>query len=146
MTARLRIWRVCSRWKWGKVGHRNGIYSQLSFLPFDWCRIYELAFLDYSPFGIRRHWQIGQPFGHPFVIALLAVLTSRFRSFAAIKQTYSAFGYWMRSQWCVEAGQPQKMARTRWFTLRSVLETAARVCAYSDGYVQPLVRPGSHSW
>ena len=31
-------------------------------------------------------------------------------------------------------------------TLRSVLEAVAHVCAYSDGYVQPLVRPGSHPW
>ncbi len=32
------------------------------------------------------------------------------------------------------------------FALRSVLEDVAHVCAYSDGYVQPLVRPGSHPW
>ena len=35
---------------------------------------------------------------------------------------------------------------TRWFTLRSVLEAAGHVCAYSDGYIQSLVRPGSHLW
>ncbi len=29
---------------------------------------------------------------------------------------------------------------------RSVLEAATHVCAYSDEYVQPLVRLGSHSW
>ena len=30
--------------------------------------------------------------------------------------------------------------------LRCVLEDVAHVCPYSDGYVQPLVRPGSHPW
>ena len=30
--------------------------------------------------------------------------------------------------------------------LRSVLEAAAHVCAYSDRYVQPLVHRGSHPW
>ena len=55
-------------------------------------------------------------------------------------------GYWMRSPWCVEAGRPQQVAGTRWFALRSVLEDVAHVCTYSDGYVQPLVRPGSHPW
>ena len=39
-----------------------------------------------------------------------------------------------------------KSPGTRWFTRRSVLEDVAHVCAYSDGYVQPLVRPGSHPW
>ena len=56
------------------------------------------------------------------------------------------FGYWMWSLWCIEAGQPQQIARTRWFTLRSVLEAATHVCAYSDRYVQPLVHPESHPW
>ena len=28
----------------------------------------------------------------------------------------------------------------------SVLEDVAHVCPYSDGYVQPLVCPGNHSW
>ena len=45
--------------------------------------------------------------------------------------------YWMRSPWC---------ARTRWSTLRSVRDSAAHVCTYSDVCVQPLVRPGSHRW
>ena len=45
-----------------------------------------------------------------------------------------------------EAGRPQQVARTRWFTRRSVLEAVAHVCAYSDGYVQPLVYPGSYPW
>ena len=49
----------------------------------------------------------------------------------------------MRSPWCVEASWPQQVAGTRWFALRSVLEDVAHVCAYSDGYVQPLVRVGS---
>ena len=52
-------------------------------------------------------------------------------------------GYWMRSLWRVEAGQSQQVARTRWFSLRSVLEAVAYVCTYSDGYDQPLVHPGS---
>ena len=52
--------------------------------------------------------------------------------------------YWMWSPWCIEAGQPQQVARTRWFTQRSVLEATAHICAYSDRYVQPLVHPGSH--
>ena len=37
----------------------------------------------------------------------------------------------------------KQVAGTRWFALRSVLEDVAHVCAYSDGYVQPLVRPGA---
>ena len=49
----------------------------------------------------------------------------------------------MRSPWCVEAGRPQQVARSRWFALRNVLEDVAHVCPYSDGYVQQLVRPGS---
>ena len=49
----------------------------------------------------------------------------------------------MRSPWCIKAGQPQQGARTRWFALRGVLEAAAHVCAYSDGYLQPLVRQGA---
>ena len=49
----------------------------------------------------------------------------------------------MRSPWCVEAGRPQQVAGTKWFALRSVLEDVTHVCPYSDGYVQPLVRPGS---
>ena len=40
----------------------------------------------------------------------------------------------------------KQVGGTRWFALRSVLEDVARVCAHSDGYVQPLVRPGSHPW
>ena len=56
------------------------------------------------------------------------------------------FGYWMWSTWCIEEVRPQQITRTRWFTLRSVLEVATRVCVYSDGYVQPLVHPGSHPW
>ena len=52
----------------------------------------------------------------------------------------------MRRPWCVEAGRPQQVAKTRWFTRRSVLEAAAHVCAYSDGYVQSLVRLRSHPW
>ena len=43
----------------------------------------------------------------------------------------------------VEAGRPQQVAGTRWFALRRVLEDVAHVCTYSDGCVQPLVRPGS---
>ena len=46
----------------------------------------------------------------------------------------------------VAAGRPQQVAGTRWFALRSVLEDLAHVCPYSDGCVQPLVRPGSHPW
>ena len=41
----------------------SSAYSQLSFLPFDWCRIYglaRLAFLDYGLYSTLRHWQIGQ--------------------------------------------------------------------------------------
>ena len=38
----------------------------------------------------------------------------------------------MQSPWCFEAGRPQQVARTRWFTQRSVLKAAAHVCAYSD--------------
>ena len=30
--------------------------------------------------------------------------------------------------WCVEAGRPQQVARTGWFTLRSVLDDVAHVC------------------
>ena len=45
-----------------------------------------------------------------------------------------------------EAGRPQQIAETRRFTLLSALEAAAHVYAFSDGYVQPLVRPGSHPW
>ena len=40
----------------------------------------------------------------------------------------------------------KQVSRTIWFTLRSVLEDAAHFCAYSDGYVQPLVCPGNHPW
>ena len=43
----------------------------------------------------------------------------------------------------VGAGWPQQVAGTRWFALRSVHEDVAYVCTYSDGYVQPSVRPGS---
>ena len=39
----------------------------------------------------------------------------------------------------------KQVARTRWFTQRSVLEAAAHIY-FSDGYVKPLVRPRSHSW
>ena len=42
-----------------------------------------------------------------------------------------------------DAGWLQQIARTRWFTLRSVLQTDTHVCAYSDEYVQLLVRPGT---
>ena len=52
--------------------------------------------------------------------------------------------YWMQSLWCVEVSWPQQITRTRWFTPRSLLKAAVQVCAYSDGYVQPLVRQGSH--
>ena len=34
----------------------------------------------------------------------------------------------MRSPRCVEAGQPQQVAGTRWVALRSVLEDVAHVC------------------
>ena len=37
-----------------------------------------------------------------------------------------------------------KSTGPRWFAVRSVLEDVAHVCTYSDGCVQPLVRPGSH--
>ena len=39
---------------------------------------------------------------------------------------------------CVEAGRPQRIGWTRWFTQRSV-----HVCAYSDGCVQPLFAQGA---
>ena len=35
--------------------------------------------------------------------------------------------------------------RTGWFALRNVLEDVVHVCPYSDGCIQPLVCPGSHS-
>ena len=100
-----------------------------------------------SPFGISNRsssWRdtcsdrmvrCARPFGHTSVIALLAVLTSWFRSFIAIMPTSSAsgggssllwgFDYWMRNPWCVETGRPQQIARTRWYNQWSVLEAAA---------------------
>ena len=38
------------------------------------------------------------------------------------------------------------ITRTWWYSLQSVLEIVTHVCAYSDGYVQPLGCPGSHPW
>ena len=56
----------------------------------------------------------------------------------------------MQSPRCIEADEHQQIARTRWFTLQSVLVAAAHVCAYFDGYVQPslveLSREWSHCW
>ena len=86
-----------------------------------------------------------RPFGCIFVIILSACLISSFRSFAAISPSGGGnswlrmFGYSVRNSWCFEAGRPQQVARTGWFTLRSVLEYITYVCAYSDGCVQPLV-------
>ena len=70
------------------------------------------------------------------LIALLAILTSWFRSFVAIQLTYSAFGllrgfgYWMWSLWCVETCRPQQVARNGWFVLRSVLEDITRLSLF----------------
>ena len=96
------------------------------------------------------------PFGRTFGIALPAVLISRSGSFVAILPTFPALGWLKRLAarvWLLNAksvtrwsSRPQQVAGTRWFALRSVLEDVAHVCAYSDGYVQPLVRPGSHPW
>ena len=41
---------------------------------------------------------------------------------------------------------PQQVAGTGWLTLRRVLEDVARVCPYSDGYIQPFVCLENHSW
>ena len=49
------------------------------------------------------------------------------------------------SKHCVEEGWPQQVARTGLFARWSVLEDVTHVCPYSDGYVQPLVCPRSHS-
>ena len=74
------------------------------------------------------------------------LLVQEFRNYLADFPRLSGCGYWMRSPWSIEVGRPQQIIGTRWFTLWSVLEAAAHVCAYSNGYVQPLVRQGSHPW
>ena len=41
-------------------------------------------------------------------------------------------GYWMRNSWCIEADWSQQIARTIWFTQRSLLEAAAHVPIVTD--------------
>ena len=55
---------------------------------------------------------------------------------------------WLQSAhlWCFETGQTQKFARTGWFALKRVFRDVAHVCAFSNGFVQPLVCPGNNSW
>ena len=62
-----------------------------------------------------------------------------FRSYLAdflrIREAEAASSEGLVTECKVKAGLSQQIARTRWFTQRSVLETPAHVCAYSDGYV-----------
>ena len=50
----------------------------------------------------------------------------------------------MRSSWCVEVSQPQEIARTRWSTLRSVLEAAAHICQNRRKHVPILTDMFTH--
>ena len=81
------------------------------------------------------------------MISFPAVLISRFRSFEAeflrlgTAEAASCEGVVTE---CEVRDALKQVARTRWFTLQSVLGAAAYVCAYSDEYIQPLVFPGSH--
>ena len=108
-------------------------------------------YLDSVKSSDGRVLQTNRTFGRTFVIALPAVLISRFRTFAAILPTSPTLGRQKRlaarvgllnaKSVILEAGRPQQVARTRWFTLQNVLEAVAHACANSDGYIQPLVRP-----
>ena len=105
---------------------------------------------------VRLLQSSGEMRGMPFGIALPAALISRSGSFVAISPTSPALGV-AEAASCegvvteceVRDALKQvglnKSPGTRWFALRSVLEDVAHVCTYSDGYVQPLVRPGSPS-
>ena len=93
-------------------------------------------------------------FGRTFLIALSAVLLSRFRSFVAILPNFprlgaaeaaSCEGVITECEVCDALKQVglNKSPGRDGLPDEGVLETAAHFCAYFDGYVQLLVRPGS---